>query len=663
MALVLNDRVKETSTSTGTGTINLDGAAQSFTTFVAGIGTGNTVYYCIEADGGADFEVGIGTVTDATPDTLSRDTILRSSNSNNAVNFGAGTKNVFCTQPASKAVFEDASGNVTVAGTVDGIDIQTRDGVLTSTTTTANAALARTGGTMTGQISFGDNVKANFGAGDDLEIFHDGSNSNISDVGTGKLVLRSNGTGVDINKNSSENIAKFIVDGAVQLYHDNSKKFETTSTGTDTTGNIVVSGTVDGVDIAARDTELTTTINTANNALPKAGGAMTGDLAMAANDININDNGKVQFGNSNDFKIYHSGTQTILDDSGTGSVELRTNLFSLGTAGGTASMLSATDGGAVEIYHNGSKKAETTASGFQVTGTCSATTSAVSTLTATNATIGGVSMASGNIDGRDVSADGTKLDGIESSADVTDAANVGSALTAFSTGTDAAASDLVPYYDVSAGAWEKSTVTNLALQGPTGPTGPTGPGGPPGPSGGTGPTGPGGPPGPSGGTGPTGPTGPSGSNGGTGPTGPTGSTGPTGPTGPSGTITNTSYQMTALGVGTAAGPTGQIRATNNITAYYSDSRLKDFEGPIGSALDKVKALTGYYFKENELAKQFGYDNDKRQVGVSAQEVEAVLPEVVTEAPFNSEYKSVWYEKLVPLLIEAIKELEDKKKDK
>ena len=74
-------------------------------------------------------------------------------------------------------------------------------------------------------------------------------------------------------------------------------------------------------------------------------------------------------------------------------------------------------------------------------------------------------------------------------------------------------------------------------------------------------------------------------------------------------------------------------------------------------------MTGYYFKENDLARSFGYDNEKRQVGVSAQEVEEVLPEVVTEAPFNSEYKSVWYEKLVPLLIEAIKELEDKKKDK
>ena len=111
MALVLNDRVKETSTSTGTGTINLAGAAQGFTTFVAGIGNSSTTYQCIEADGGADFEVGIGTVTDATPDTLSRDTIIRSSNSNNAVNFGAGTKNVFCTQPASKAIYKDANGN------------------------------------------------------------------------------------------------------------------------------------------------------------------------------------------------------------------------------------------------------------------------------------------------------------------------------------------------------------------------------------------------------------------------------------------------------------------------------------------------------------------------------------------------------------------------
>ena len=197
----------------------------------------------------------------------------------------------------------------------------------------------------------------------------------------------------------------------------------------------------------------------------------------------------------------------------------------------------------------------------------------------------------------------------------------GDVVSAHPTETSFATDDVIAVYDTSASAIKKGTIANVALQGPAG------------------------------------------SPGSNGTNGTNGSPGPPGPPGPSGTITNTSYQMTALGVGTAAGPTGQIRATSNITAYYSDSRLKDFEGPIDSALDKVKALTGYYFKENDLARSFGYDNEKRQVGVSAQEVETVLPEVVTEAPFNADYKSVWYEKLVPLLIEAIKELDDKKKDK
>ncbi len=88
----------------------------------------------------------------------------------------------------------------------------------------------------------------------------------------------------------------------------------------------------------------------------------------------------------------------------------------------------------------------------------------------------------GTVDGRDLAADGTKLDGIEASADATDANNVGAALTTFSTGTDAVSTDLVPYYDVSSGAWEKSTVSNLALVGPTGATGATGATGPSGPS-------------------------------------------------------------------------------------------------------------------------------------------------------------------------------------
>ena len=115
-------------------------------------------------------------------------------------------------------------------------------------------------------------------------------------------------------------------------------------------------------------------------------------------------------------------------------------------------------------------------------------------------------------------------------------------------------------------------------------------------------------------------------------------------------------QFNSLGVGTAASnTTGEIRATNQITAYYSDDRLKIFRGTIPNALDKVLSLNGYYFVENEVAKTLGYNNDEQQVGVSAQEVQAVLPEVVKPAPISDKYFTVQYEKIVPLLIEAIKE--------
>ena len=103
MALVLNDRVRETSTTSGTGTLDLAGAVTGWETFVAGVGTTNTTYYAIHEEGTANWEVGTGTVTDATPDTLSR-TAITSSNSDNLVNFAGGTLNVFCTLPASKTM-------------------------------------------------------------------------------------------------------------------------------------------------------------------------------------------------------------------------------------------------------------------------------------------------------------------------------------------------------------------------------------------------------------------------------------------------------------------------------------------------------------------------------------------------------------------------------
>jgi hypothetical protein len=97
-----------------------------------------------------------------------------------------------------------------------------------------------------------------------------------------------------------------------------------------------------------------------------------------------------------------------------------------------------------------------------------------------------------------------------------------------------------------------------------------------------------------------------------------------------------------------------IRAAGNITAYYSDMRLKTHLGKIENARDKVRQLEGFYYEANELAQSFGY-KAKREVGVSAQAVQAVLPEIVTDAPINSNYLTIDYERLTPLLIEAIKE--------
>ena len=166
MALVLNDRVKETTTTTGTGTVNLAGAETGFESFVAGIGNSNTCYYAIVHQTADEFEVGLGTVTDATPDTLARTTIISSSNSDSAVNFSAGTKDVFCTLPASKAVFEDASDNVgigTTNGDVanDGVAARTYVGIIGSSNRgVLNIGSTAADGADGGKISFVNGANA-----------------------------------------------------------------------------------------------------------------------------------------------------------------------------------------------------------------------------------------------------------------------------------------------------------------------------------------------------------------------------------------------------------------------------------------------------------------------------------------------------------------------
>ena len=111
MALVVKDRVKEQTTTTGTGSVTLGGAVSGFQTFGAAVGNANTTYYAIVHQTADEWEVGLGTYT-AAGTLLSRDTILESTNSDAAVNFSAGTKDVFVTYPSDKAIYADGSGNV-----------------------------------------------------------------------------------------------------------------------------------------------------------------------------------------------------------------------------------------------------------------------------------------------------------------------------------------------------------------------------------------------------------------------------------------------------------------------------------------------------------------------------------------------------------------------
>jgi hypothetical protein len=122
--------------------------------------------------------------------------------------------------------------------------------------------------------------------------------------------------------------------------------------------------------------------------------------------------------------------------------------------------------------------------------------------------------------------------------------------------------------------------------------------------------------------------------------------------------TDNNYQMNALwvGGGTVSQTGGEIKATGNITAYVSDERLKNNLGKIENALDKIEQLTGFYYELNDVAKGLGLESKGREVGVSAQKVQSVQPEAVAPAPIDENYLTVRYERLVPLIIEAIKEL-------
>ncbi len=207
-------------------------------------------------------------------------------------------------------------------------------------------------------VDFNDNVKVRFGTGNDLQIYHDGSNSRIHDGGTGVLAI--SGSEVHIqNAAQSENCAKFIQNGAVELYHDNSKKFETTSTG------ITVSGSDTTGSIIQGDFRLKTASGTQH---------IVYDASNSR--INFADNISATFGDANDLQIYHDGSHSYVSASGTGALKLLGNnnddVQIQPRSGYNSARFKPNN--AVELYYDNSKKLETKSDGVLVTGELQATT-------------------------------------------------------------------------------------------------------------------------------------------------------------------------------------------------------------------------------------------------------------------------------------------------
>ena len=218
--------------------------------------------------------------------------------------------------------------------------------------------------TTTGDINFGDDDKAVFGAGSDLQIYHDGSHSYIEDAaGTGNLKLRTNTLRIE-NAAGTELSATFVQNGAVSLYNDNSIKLATTSTGIDVTGVI----TTDGMTTSA--------------------------------DINFGDDDKANFGASNDLQIFHESStgRSFIKETGSDEFRILASNIRIKNGNDSKTYMQMTDGGSVAIRHNDATKLETSSTGVNITGTLSADALTISgDLTFTNINVTGTYSMDGTV--------------------------------------------------------------------------------------------------------------------------------------------------------------------------------------------------------------------------------------------------------------------------
>jgi hypothetical protein len=401
MALIIKDRVKEVTTSTGTGAVSLGGASATFDAFQSVMSNGDTTFYAIVHTASAtdEWEVGLGTWN--TGNTLTRTTVYAGSSGTSAVNFSSGNKDVFMTYPAGKAAVtgEDVTfADITVTGTVDGRDvatdgtkldtIETSADVTDATNVAAAGALMKSGGTMTGNLILNADPTTALGAATKEYVdtiaaagihYHTPVRVEAPSALTATYDNGTSGVGATLTNSSTQ--AALVIDGItlstsdrVLVYNQSNAAhngiYTVTNTGSAST-NWVLTRATDADSYAPSDPDA---LGEGDAYFVKEGDTGAGELYV------MNTSGTITF-----------GTTAI-----TFAVIAETAVYSAGT-------------------------------GLTLTGTTFSTNQDISTSaspTFAGATVNGNITVTGTVDGRDVATDGTKLDGIEANADVTDTANV-----------------------------------------------------------------------------------------------------------------------------------------------------------------------------------------------------------------------------------------------
>jgi len=672
MALIIEDRVQENTGITGNSDYILLGAVTGFRTFGSVMANADTTYYAVTND--TDWEVGIGTYSTTGP-TLARTTILASSNGGLAVSWSAGVKKIFLTYAASKSAYLDASGYLLVADRIahtgdtdtailfpaaNTVSVDTggaeRLRVENSTITTTVPIALPANPTLALQATTKQYVDALIASG-----IHFHQPVRVENPANLNATYNNGTAGVGATLTNAGTQVALVVDGVTVATNDRVLVYQQTN---QTQNGIYVvtntgSGSTNWVLTRASDAN-TYVINSANGLSEGSTVFVQQGTTGAGETYTCNTSGVITFGTTN---ITFAQISTAQIYSAGAGLALTGTVFS-NTA--PDQVVTLTQGGATTITGTYPNFTISTLAGLTssvaelnvLTG-MTASTAELNQLN-TNTFTSAVAVPAGTVSNPAIYPTGDNNTGIffpaadtiafsEGGAEVmritpdarvgiltttpSTALHVNGTVTATSFAGSASLTGTPTAPTAAVGTDTTQLATTAFVNAEIANDAPTKTGG-----------------------GASGTWGISITGNAATATSATSATTATTATTANALNTANDYRVDSLGVGTAAsGVSGEIRATNNVTAYFSDDRLKTRFGNIDDALGKLMSLSGFYYEPNGVAQALGYEV-KKEVGVSAQEVQAAMPEVVAPAPIDAEYLTVRYERLVPVLIQAIKEL-------